>query len=75
MKTAAAVIREDIALHRAELDALTTSLVEEGIGIWSDGEGGADGCQESHPGILRFTFCRPTMPGRDNPFRGNRIFG
>ena len=42
MKTAAAVIREDIALHRAELDALTTSLVEQGIGIWSDGEGGAD---------------------------------
>jgi heat-inducible transcriptional repressor len=41
MKTAAAVIREDIALHRAELDALTTSLVEQGIGIWSDGEGGA----------------------------------
>ncbi|MGA0311342.1 MAG: HrcA family transcriptional regulator, partial [Candidatus Puniceispirillaceae bacterium] len=42
MKTAAALIREDIALHRAELDELTTSLVEQGIGIWSDGEGGVD---------------------------------
>ena len=42
MKTAAALIQEDIALHRAELDELTTSLVEQGIGIWSDGEGGAD---------------------------------
>ena len=42
MRTAAAVIREDIASHRAELDELTTSLVEQGIGIWSDGEGGAD---------------------------------
>jgi heat-inducible transcriptional repressor len=42
MKTAAALIREDIALHRAELDELTTSLVEQGVGIWSDGEGGAD---------------------------------
>ena len=40
MRAAAALIREDIALHRAELDELTTSLVEQGIGIWSDGEGG-----------------------------------
>ena len=42
MRAAAALIREDIASHRAELDELTTSLVEQGIGIWSDGEGGAD---------------------------------
>jgi len=42
MRTAAALIREDIALHRAELDELTASLVEQGIGIWSDGEGGVD---------------------------------
>ena len=31
MRTAAALIREDIALHRAELDELTTSLVEWGL--------------------------------------------
>ena len=42
MTIAAALIREDIALHRAELDELTTGLVEQGIGIWSDGEGGVD---------------------------------
>ena len=42
LKTTAALIREDIALHRAELDELTTDLVEQGIGIWSDGEGDAD---------------------------------
>jgi heat-inducible transcriptional repressor len=29
-------------LHRAELDELTTGLVEQGIGIWSDGEVGVD---------------------------------
>ena len=42
MRTAASVIRKDIVSHRAELDELTTRLVEQGIGIWSDGEGGAD---------------------------------
>ena len=42
LKKTAALIREDIALHRAELDELTTDLVEKGIGIWSDGEGGVD---------------------------------
>ena len=42
LKKAAALIREDIALHRAELDELTTGLVEQGIGIWSDVEGGVD---------------------------------
>ena len=42
LKKAAALIREDIALHCAELDELTTGLVEQGIGIWSDGEGGVD---------------------------------
>ena len=42
LKKTAALIREDIALHRAELDELTTGLVEQGIGIWSDGEVGVD---------------------------------
>jgi heat-inducible transcriptional repressor len=42
LKETAALIREDITLHRAELDELTTGLVEQGIGIWSDGEGGVD---------------------------------
>jgi len=42
LKTATSLIREEIALHRAQLDELTTSLVEQGIGIWTDGEGGAD---------------------------------
>ena len=42
MKAAETVIREDIAFRRAELDELTTSLVEQGIGIWSDGEGWTD---------------------------------
>jgi heat-inducible transcriptional repressor len=42
LKKTAALIREDISLHRAELDELTTGLVEQGIGIWSDGEVGVD---------------------------------
>ena len=42
LKKTAALIREDIALHRAELDELTTGLVEQGIGIWSEGEVGVD---------------------------------
>ena len=42
LKKTAALIREDIALHRAELDELTTGLVEQGIGIWSDGEVGVN---------------------------------
>ena len=36
------VIRTEILEHKAELDDLTTKLVEQGLGIWSDGIGGED---------------------------------
>jgi len=36
---ASAVIRAEIAEHRAELDELSTELVEQGIGLWTDGRG------------------------------------
>ena len=39
---AASLIRSEIAHHKAELDELTTALVEQGLGIWSDGIGGDD---------------------------------
>ena len=39
---AASLIRSEIAQHKAELDELTTVLVEQGLGIWSDGIGGDD---------------------------------
>ena len=42
MVNAALKIRSEITAHKAELDELTTVLVEKGLGIWSDGIGGAD---------------------------------
>ena len=42
MAKAAKLIRGEIAAHRAELDELTTKLVEQGLGIWSNGIGGDD---------------------------------
>jgi heat-inducible transcriptional repressor len=42
MAHAAAQIRREIDAHKAELDELTTKLVEQGLGIWSDGIGGAN---------------------------------
>jgi len=41
MADAAAAIRTEIAAHKAELDELSTSLVEQGLGIWSGGGGDA----------------------------------
>lgn len=41
MVKAAAAIRKEIELHKAELDELTANLVEQGIGIWTDGESGS----------------------------------
>ena len=40
MICAASLIRNEIVAHKAELDDLTTKLVEQGLGIWSDGVGG-----------------------------------
>ena len=42
MVHAASLIRNEIAQHKAELDELTTVLVKQGLGIWSDGIGGDD---------------------------------
>ena len=37
------VVNAEIARHRAELDALSRSLIEDGIAVWADGpEGGRD---------------------------------
>ena len=41
MATAATLIRREITAQKAELDELTTKLVEQGLGIWSDGVGDA----------------------------------
>ncbi len=41
MAVAAQLIRSEIAAHKAELDELTTKLVEQGIGIWTEGTGDA----------------------------------
>lgn len=35
------LMRSEIAAHQAQLDELTASLVESGIGLWSDGKGDA----------------------------------
>jgi len=40
MDSAAKLIRQEIAEHRAELDELSAELVEQGVGLWSDGKGG-----------------------------------
>ncbi len=40
MDAAAKLIRQEIAEHRAELDELSAELVEQGVGLWSDGKGG-----------------------------------
>lgn len=40
IEAAATIIRQEIAGHRAELDELSAKLVEQGIGLWSDGKGG-----------------------------------
>ena len=42
MAKAAQLIRSEIAAHKAELDELSTKLVEQGLGIWSNGTGGDD---------------------------------
>ena len=42
MISAAGLIRNEIVAHKVELDDLTTELVEQGLGIWSDGIGGDD---------------------------------
>ena len=42
MAAAATLIRSEILAHKAELDELTTKLVEQGLGIWSDGSGDAN---------------------------------
>ena len=34
--------RSEIAAHKAELDELSTKLVEQGLGIWSNGSAGDD---------------------------------
>ncbi len=34
------LIRQEIVEHRAELDELSAELVEQGVGLWSDGKGG-----------------------------------
>lgn len=39
MEAAATLIRREIAEHRAELDELSAELVEQGVGLWSDGKG------------------------------------
>lgn len=39
MESAASVIRKEIAERRAELDELSAKLVEQGVGLWSDGKG------------------------------------
>ena len=39
METAAKLIRMEIAERRAELDDLSAELVEQGVGLWSDGKG------------------------------------
>lgn len=40
MDSAASLIRKEISEHRAELDELTAGIVEQGVGLWSDGKGG-----------------------------------
>jgi heat-inducible transcriptional repressor len=39
MESAATLIRREIAERRAELDELSAELVEQGVGLWSDGKG------------------------------------
>ena len=42
MRNAAKLIRSEIAAHKAELDELSTKLVQQGLGIWTDGTGSDD---------------------------------
>jgi heat-inducible transcriptional repressor len=42
MEKAAKLILREIAAHKAELDELSTRLVEQGLGIWSNGTGADD---------------------------------
>lgn len=39
MAAAMQLIRSEIAARKAEIDELTASLVEQGLGLWSDGKG------------------------------------
>ena len=39
MESAATLIRREIVERRAELDELSAELVEQGVGLWSDGKG------------------------------------
>ncbi|MGB0689871.1 MAG: heat-inducible transcriptional repressor HrcA [Candidatus Puniceispirillum sp.] len=39
MAAAMQLIRNEIAANKAEIDVLTASLVEQGLGLWSDGKG------------------------------------
>jgi heat-inducible transcriptional repressor len=39
MAAAMQLIRNEITANKAEIDVLTASLVEQGLGLWSDGKG------------------------------------
>ncbi|WP_438996552.1 heat-inducible transcriptional repressor HrcA [Candidatus Puniceispirillum sp.] len=39
MAAAMQMIRSEIAANKAEIDVLTAALVEQGLGLWSDGKG------------------------------------
>jgi len=54
MRDAATLIRSEIVAHKAELDELSSSLVEAGLGLWSDGKGedGAALIMRGHSNLL-----------------------